>query len=622
MKATYLLAWFGVFGIVVLGAGANRPGRVWGQEGLPEAAWPVINEFMASNGSVAPVEAGEVLDEDGDSSDWIEIRNPGDEAIDLSGWYLTDDVDELRRWRFPDRTLLASDGYLLVFASGKDRTGGELHTNFKLSVDGEYLALVQSDGVTVVDEYGPSYPEQLTGISYGLGRHGGVFVSPGTMASYHVPGPTDAGAEWMALSFDDADWSTAATGLGFAPTAELRSQDIGSPRAPGIFFAEEGKYFVQGAGSGIEGRSDSFHFVYAPLNGDGELTAHVAGMITANEWSKAGVMIREALAAGSPYAAEMLTWRNGVIFQARTATGASSLMESGNGHAVPLSVRIIRRGDTISGYYSLDGVNWIQQSSETVDMGPDAYIGLCVSSHTPGTPSTAIFDGLMFGSKENNALRDRMLGVGASLWTRVAFDADETDFFDALHMGIQYEDGFVAFLNGVEVARDNFSGALRWDAAADGDRADALRAEPVFFDLSAHKGLLRDGRNVLAVAALNDEASNATFFVSPELTGSGDVIVPQYFVAPTPGQANSAGPLDIVATPQPSYPRGLYDGPFSLELACDTPAATIRYTTDGTTPTQTSGFTYGGPIAVDATTCLRVAAFRPGWMASEIQSHT
>ena len=118
---------------------------------------------------------------------------------------------------------------------------------------------------------------------------------------------------------------------------------------------------------------------------------------------------------------------------------------------------------------------------------------------------------------------------------------------------------------------------------------------------------------MLAIAALNDVADDEVFFVSPELTGSGDVIVPQYFVAPTPGQANSAGPLDIVATPQPTQPRGLYDSPILLEFSCDTPAATIRYTTDGTTPTQTSGFTYDGPIGINATTCLRVAAFRPGW---------
>ncbi|UCD49921.1 MAG: lamin tail domain-containing protein, partial [Phycisphaerales bacterium] len=618
MRVTRLLAGLMVFVMVVLGAGPDRSQEAWGQD----TATAVINEFMATNGSVAPLGAGEILDADGDSSDWIEIRNPSGATLDLSGWYLTDDADDLTRWRFPDGVTLDRGGFLLVFASGKDRTGSELHTNFKLSADGEYLALVAADGTTVVHEYEPRYPEQLTGVSYGLGRHGGRFVTPGSLASYRVPGATDADMTWTTVAFDDADWSTAATGLGFAPVAELTHRDIGNPRAPGSSFVDGGTYIVQGIGNDIGGTRDTFHFVYAPLRGDGELTANVAGMITANEWSKAGVMIRETLDSGARYAAEMLTHGNGVVYQARATTNGSSISAGGNEHGVPLQVRIIRRGDAFSGYYSLDGINWIQQSSETIDMGPDAYIGLCVTSHSSVTPCTAVFDGLMFGSRENNTLREQMLGSSGSLWARVEFDADETDFFDALQLKMQYEDGFVAFLNGVEVARDNFTGAPDWASVADSDRPDGLRAEPKPFDLSDQKDLLRDGRNVLAIAALNDDVADETFFVSAELTASGDVVVPQYFVTPTPGQVNSAGPLDIVAAPVPSHPRGLYEAPFALTFSCDTPAATIRYTTDGTDPTQTSGMTYDGPIQVDGTMCLKVAAFRPGWMASEIQSHT
>ncbi|MBN1582379.1 MAG: CotH kinase family protein [Anaerolineae bacterium] len=117
----------------------------------------VISEFMASNQST-------LTDQDGQFSDWIEIHNSGNTSVDLDGWYLCDDDNDLRKWRFPAITLPA-DGYLIVFASGQDRAvvDSELHTNFKLDRDGEYLALVQPDGVTIAYEYAPeTMPESIS----------------------------------------------------------------------------------------------------------------------------------------------------------------------------------------------------------------------------------------------------------------------------------------------------------------------------------------------------------------------------------------------------------------------------------------------------------------------------
>lgn len=119
-----------------------------------------INEFLAVN------QTG-LTDEDGDYPDWIEIYNPASEAINLSGWALTDDPEELQKWIFPGETIEAN-GYLVVFASGKEKNtaGSELHTNFKLSGSGEYLALLDEDG-NVVTEFNPAFPEQQTDVSYG-----------------------------------------------------------------------------------------------------------------------------------------------------------------------------------------------------------------------------------------------------------------------------------------------------------------------------------------------------------------------------------------------------------------------------------------------------------------------
>ncbi len=121
-----------------------------------------ISEFMASNHVT-------LADEDGDYPDWIEIYNAGPAAADLDGYYLTDDAATPAKWRLPS-TPLPAGSYLVVFASGKNRalSGSELHTNFKLNAGGEYLALVEPDGVTVAHEYAPEYPAQTSDVSYGL----------------------------------------------------------------------------------------------------------------------------------------------------------------------------------------------------------------------------------------------------------------------------------------------------------------------------------------------------------------------------------------------------------------------------------------------------------------------
>ena len=129
-----------------------------------------INEFMAANGKT-------IRDSNGDYPDWIELYNAGPDTVNLGGWSLTDSTNNLAKWVFPSTNLTAGS-YLLVFASGKDRAiaGAELHTNFALDADGEYLALVGPEG-EIVSEFGPAYPKQFVDVSYGL-RLGRFYYFP------------------------------------------------------------------------------------------------------------------------------------------------------------------------------------------------------------------------------------------------------------------------------------------------------------------------------------------------------------------------------------------------------------------------------------------------------------
>lgn len=151
----------------------------------PSAAQPVLSEFLAQNDTV-------LADEDGAFSDWIEIYNPGPSATNLNGFYLTDDPDNPTKWQFPAQSI-AAGGYLVVFASGKNRAvaGAPLHTSFSLDADGEYLALVAANGTTVVSSFGAAFPKQYPNVSYGRQTSGTNPTLRTNQAGYlisHTPG--------------------------------------------------------------------------------------------------------------------------------------------------------------------------------------------------------------------------------------------------------------------------------------------------------------------------------------------------------------------------------------------------------------------------------------------------
>jgi len=152
----------------------------------PQAPLPdlVISELLASN-------RGDLDDEDGDSTDWIEIHNDGESVIDLVGYSLSDERSVPGQWVFP-RVLLEPDARLVVFASGKNRrdAADELHTSFRLDAGGEYLGLFAPESPRVPVREFDEFPEQRSDYSYGVTEDGrlGYFAetTPGSANSQVV----------------------------------------------------------------------------------------------------------------------------------------------------------------------------------------------------------------------------------------------------------------------------------------------------------------------------------------------------------------------------------------------------------------------------------------------------
>ena len=184
------------------------------------AADPLITEFVASNGS-------SLTDGFGNDTDWIELHNAGDTAVDLADYHLTDDAGNPTQWGFGQSTVLNPGDYLVVFASGLDTVDpqGNLHTNFRLGAGGEHLALTDPDGNTVSSfgNDGADYPEQIRDVSYG--RSGSNLVSRDSLATYALPF-SDPSLNWARPGFDPAadgrftDPLPASIGYEDAPSSE------------------------------------------------------------------------------------------------------------------------------------------------------------------------------------------------------------------------------------------------------------------------------------------------------------------------------------------------------------------------------------------------------------------
>jgi CotH kinase protein/Lamin Tail Domain/Chitobiase/beta-hexosaminidase C-terminal domain/Secretion system C-terminal sorting domain len=123
----------------------------------------LINEVMAVN------ESGLINPLTGEAGDWIEIYNGTDYAIDLSDYYLSDRLEDLRKWQFPSGTLLAPGTFQLVWADGNTNSNPGCHTNFKLDASGESLYLFKNSG-TLHDSL--RYPRMHADISFGISQDG------------------------------------------------------------------------------------------------------------------------------------------------------------------------------------------------------------------------------------------------------------------------------------------------------------------------------------------------------------------------------------------------------------------------------------------------------------------
>ena len=591
------------------------------------AADVYISEFMASNDGV-------VLDEDGDDTDWVEIFNAGPDDVNLDGWHLTDDATELSKWEFPDQTLAAGNS-VLVFASDKDRSesGEELHANFKLSAGGEYLALTRDTsvgGIEVVSEFAPEFPQQTTDISYGYTQEVSIEAIAKAEGDARLLIPTsEPNASWKNLNFNDSGWQPATAAIGYQTSV------------PG--------FTVQDAKS--TGRIVNISESIRLLDGTGQQSSTTAITPVVNFFDTGGL---GRYGDDLPFPNNTSSDDNDFAIR---ATGTITIPSSGtwtfgtnsdDGSRLRINGRNVINDDTLHGPQDRFGRVTLDAGQHELELiyferGGGAEVELFAAQGSRTSFSASAFR--LVGDVENGGLEvttsptagttglsgliesnvESMRGTASSVYVRVPFSVSDPSSYESLTLEVSYDDGFVAYLNGTEVARRNAPANARFNSTSLDDRPFRNAVTPEFVSITEHLGLLRSGNNVLAIHALNDAADSDEFLLRAGLseisTSRGEAV---FFRDVTAGTFNPAeGATDFLLNDVTlSQEHGFYQEAFQLTLASKTQGTTIRYTTDGTEPTETNGQVYSGPVTIGETTTLRARSFKGGSEPSRVETAT
>lgn len=250
--------------------------------------------------------------------------------------------------------------------------------------------------------------------------------------------------------------------------------DVGNVSSTGSASESSGTFTVKGGGSNIYGTKDAFHFVYQQLSGDGEIRARVASQEHTADYAKAGVMIRETLGQSATNALTRVDPVSdaGTDFQYRDSTGGETTVVQGDDSIPPVWVRLVRSGDTFTGYESQDGSSWTEIGTQSISMATDVYVGLAVSSNKDGTLCTVEFDNVQVSNpsegptapgvdttdatdvgESSATLNGKLITLGnassTDVWFRWWPQGDQGSAVDTTHQTLTATDAFEASIDGL-----------------------------------------------------------------------------------------------------------------------------------------------------------------------------
>lgn len=479
-----------------------------------------------------------ITDEDGTRQDWIELQNMTASPVSLAGWHLTDSRTDFIKWTFPAATIPAN-GYLLVFASSKNRSTTPLHTNFSLDSDGEYLALTDGSGNVVSSVDIPALTaDQSYGRGIGPTRDLATLSPANANLKWNVPSAAVSDNWRGGAAFDDSAWSTGQWDLGYNVTTttayNVAAGTVGGQTyagALGMDFDVARSVQVTELGcfdSGSNGLSRNITVVLWSRNQNGTPGS------TADDL-QGSVLASEVFTTAAPG-----TLVGGQRFKTLAspvtlAPGSYTILAYNYGAGEPNGNDAAFNNGTNTGG---GAISFVGSSRYGVTAPPAS-----VAASWPGTPDggpAARYGSGTFRFRETAAFatstQTAMLNVNATVLTRTAFTLALGQVPQCPALTVTYDDGFVAWLNGVEIARRNAPATPLFNSAAT-----AAANTTLSIGLNAFASAFQPGANVLAIQGLNASASDPDFRLRASLSAesSGDIFA--YLASSTPGAANGLG---------------------------------------------------------------------------------
>ncbi len=448
----------------------------------------VINEVLANGRSCAEA---------------VELYYEGPDLLDLSGMTVSDDPNEPNKFVFPAGTALAPGQYLTLLADANATSSG-IHLGFALDEEGDGLYLCDRSGALVdAVEFGRQVPDLSIGRVGYEGQWQLTTPTRGQMNEAHPAGNPDLVRinEWLAGSFVElynpqgypvdvrnlelTDGSAASNALNasrplsFMPARgfqTLWAQPSNDPLWLGLDLPSSGGTIS--LSDSQTGPIDSV--TYGP---------QVAG-VSQGRVPDGGALIT-ALPAPTPGAEN---WPGSTIV---TEPGTLVREDADKRVVVPTA----KVDDGWKGGQVFDDSAWMLCTGSPGGVGYErdtAYETLI----------TLDTESRMYGSGKN-----------ATCYVRVPFTADPGAWSDirSLTLSVRCDDAFIAYLNGVEIARKNFAGVPTWNSRADSSIEAAVTSFDAVVDVTAFKNLLQDGANILAVHAMNNSTTSSDFLLSVAL---------------------------------------------------------------------------------------------------------
>jgi hypothetical protein len=595
---------------------------------------PIISELVADN------ETG-LMDSSGNRTDWLEICNPSSQqAIDLTGWKLQ--YGGSSTWNFPSMSLGPGESRVIFCTSGNSQTdpNQELHASFNLSKEGKYLALLNSQG-TVVQSFSPTYPAIATDMSYGTGQTvtETKLVEAGATVRYYVPTDGSLGLTWTQTGFNDSSWASGTTGLGAPNLVSGFAVTNYKANLGSISNLAQAQSVIDNASSQSWTMSETAGVInYLNTGGGGEFATGDTGFPGMAIGTDYDCFVTKATARVHIPSAGNWTFGvnsddgfsctiNGQTFAYDGLRGPSDSFGTINFAAAgdyDLSLVFFENGGgSCLELFAASGTKSGFDSTFRL-VGDTAAGGLAVQSVPfTGSASSSAF----VSAIQTNVQSAMAAGNNTSLYTRITFDAPNLASLQSLTLKLKYDDGFVAYLNGVEIARRNAPTSVTWNSQAVAERTSNTQCTTFEnFDVSAFLNAATTGHlmttgNVLAIQVMKSSLSDGDLLLVPELS---QIVVESagnhFFVTPTPGTPNT------IDTWQPdisfSAEHGFFYTSFPLTISTTTTGASVYYTLDGSAPSATHGTPYTTPITINTTATVRAVSLVSGGYTGVVSTET